>query len=418
MPTWKEEFGDRKIGFLIRKFTERDDRNRLVETVRNTFRLRGLTIKDANENIFHQETWSNIKEFLENCSFGIVLIDNFGDSDSDFNPNVFLEIGYLLAKRRDVFILIQNQLVKKMPTDIKPFLYTEFDSQEIDSPILVTKINKWIDSTIKYNPGFLTIYLRGEIINLDLISELKEIALSISDCNIIESSKLSRPDQKDLEEKCIECDTSVKKIDFKTQTKVMADRFLNDFNNGFYHNVPFIKRNVLKIISNTIPLNDKVADGGEYHLFNNDKEALIYCTNIGIQGCQKEEDYANSLFLHERTNKLLEIEIVVLPKFGEKNTYLYISNYYHDEKRYCVKMCHHPKDQTRIVLPLTAMEILFVIITNTIPDPKIIKSNPDFRNMYLEIVDLHIDKVKYHIENKVPIEMGLAKGIIYFDSPF
>ena len=108
MTNFERELGNRKVGFLIRKFEERNDRATLVNTVRDTFRLRGLTIVDANEKTLNPEAWGNVKEFLDHCTFGVVIIDNLSPTTAGFNPNVFLEIGYLLALKKSIFILIQN----------------------------------------------------------------------------------------------------------------------------------------------------------------------------------------------------------------------------------------------------------------------------------------------------------------------
>ena len=50
------------------------------------------------------------------------------------------------------------------------------------------------------------------------------------------------------------------------------------------------------------------------------------------------------------------------------------------------------------------------------PVSEIIRGNNDYRRQYLEAVDLHIDKATYYVENRVPIEIGIARNIKYFDS--
>lgn len=111
-----------------------------------------------------------------------------------------------------------------------------------------------------------------------------------------------------------------------------------------------------------------------------------------------------------------EVEIVILPKFNSKNTYLYISNYFHRADRQNVKICHYPKDENRIVLPMTAIDILFLVLNGMIPSPENIKQNIEYRRQYLETVDYHIDKVNYIIENRVPIETGIARNVKLFDT--
>lgn len=274
MTNFEKEFGTRKIGFLIRKFEERDDRNRLVNTVRETFRQKGFPIIDADEKTLHPETWGNIREFLDHCSFGVVIIDNLSPYTTGFNPNVFLEIGYLLALKKNIFILIQNSLAQTLPTDIKPFIYTSFDSQDIETILLRNKIIRWIDNTINYNPGYLTVFLKGDFLNFELLTELKNIICSVSNCVVIENDKITRVEQSELDKHQINYNGVVRKVVFKTQTKQMAEKFYSDYELGYYNMVPIISESILFVKSDQVIATDYV-DGGVHLVFNDDKEAIV-----------------------------------------------------------------------------------------------------------------------------------------------
>ncbi|WP_219010656.1 hypothetical protein [Aquimarina litoralis] len=43
-----------------------------------------------------------------------------------------------------------------------------------------------------------------------------------------------------------------------------------------------------------------------------------------------------------------------------------------------------------------------------------LKNDEEHRNEYLKVIDLHIDKVKYIIEKKIPIDEGIARNINFF----
>lgn len=47
-----------------------------------------------------------------------------------------------------------------------------------------------------------------------------------------------------------------------------------------------------------------------------------------------------------------------------------------------------------MVLPFTAVNILYLIVLSDYPNEEKLRTNPDYRNHYLTIVVLHIDKVK------------------------
>lgn len=411
--TFEKEFGDKEIGFLIRKFESRNDRDVLLQTVRNSFREKGLKLVDANERTFQSETWRNIKEFMDKCSFGVVVIDNFSPNDENqFNPNVFLEIGYMLALGKNILILIQNSIERKLPTDVKPFLYTTFDYQDIDSQILKTAIQKWI-TNFKQEPGYLTVYFKKDYTDIDFISQFKDLLYSMSGCEVI-NEKTINVGKDELDKLKISYQNGVLKVMLKTCSLEMANNFTQDFENGVYKYVHRITDSILKCEIDRLPdsVNEDPKNPGIYYLLNNESESLVYCHREFISGCEEEIKYAKSFFTKKETSKLEEIEIVVL-KTKKINGFLYCSNFKHLPDFFPLKMHHGRKKDNLPCLPLNTADILFMTIYGAIPHEQELKNNSSFRQKYLKAVDLHIDKVKYHIqESGTAIDYGLARNII------
>ncbi len=412
---FEKEFGTRRIGFLIRKFEVRSDRSALIEIVRNSFKSEGFKIVDASEKNLNNETWRNIKEFMDYCSFGVVIIDDFSPNDNnEFNPNIFLEIGYLLALGKNIFILIQNCLERKLPTDVKPFLYDTFDSQDVlDSDILRNKIKKWINNTINFNPGYLNIYFKKEFLSLDFMSEFKNLLYKISYCEII-SDKATAVPEDEIKKLNIQSSGNVTKVQFKTCDFKMANDFHSDFESGRYEYVGPFKEAILKINSSQFP-EISSPDSGISFLLNSETEAILYCTRSTINNCEEEIDYAKQFFTKKETLNPSEIEIVILNKFGPETGYLYVTNYKLDSGVFPLKMYHHRKKDNLPCLPLNTADILFMTMFEALPHDKELQNNTNFREKYLKAIDLHLDKVKYIIqENNNPIEYGLAKNIKTF----
>lgn len=409
---FEKEFGDKEIGFLIRKFESRNDRDALITTIRNSFREKGLKLVDASEKSLQQETWRNIKEFLDNCAFGVVIIDSFSPNDNnEFNPNIFLEIGYLLARGKNLLILIQNSLERKLPTDVKPFLYTTFDSQDIDSYSLKVKIHKWI-TNYKQQPGYLTVYFKKDFTDIDFISEFKKLIYSISDCEVINEKSIN-VGVDELKKLKIDYINGVRKVMFKTCSLEHAKIFMEDFTNGKYMYATRITNSILTCNVDSFPdsISEDPTNPGIYYLLNNESESLVYCTRVYIQGCEEEIDYAKSCFNRKETFNVEEIEIVVL-KAKKSSGYVYCTNFKHSPASYPLKMYHGRKKDNFACLPLSTADILFMTIYAALPHAKELKNNTTFRENYLKAVDLHIDKVRYLIqESGTAIEYGLARNI-------
>jgi len=74
------------------------------------------------------------------CHFGIAVFDRI-EAD-DFNPNVALEVGYMLALNKSV-CLLKDRTLKALHADLVGRLYRHFDPQNILNTI-PTELSKWM----------------------------------------------------------------------------------------------------------------------------------------------------------------------------------------------------------------------------------------------------------------------------------
>jgi predicted nucleotide-binding protein len=75
------------------------------------------------------------------CSLGVAVSEDI--EDRDFNPNVALELGFMLGRRKRCLILKEKRL-PSMPTDVVGKLYKPFDQFDIDTTI-VSQVERWVD---------------------------------------------------------------------------------------------------------------------------------------------------------------------------------------------------------------------------------------------------------------------------------
>jgi len=77
---------------------------------------------------------------MHGCGFGIAIFDRI--SEEYFNPNVSLEVGYMLGLGKRV-LLLKDQSLRSIHTDLVGRLYTAFDTQDPASSI-GKAIGKWL----------------------------------------------------------------------------------------------------------------------------------------------------------------------------------------------------------------------------------------------------------------------------------
>ena len=118
--------------FLMMRFGTGANLASIETVIRNTLRLYGLTVHMARDADLAETLWANVQTYLECCRYGIAV---FEDIDRrEFNPNISLELGYMLGKRKPC-LLLKEQRMPRLPTDIVGHLYKTFDIFDIERTI-------------------------------------------------------------------------------------------------------------------------------------------------------------------------------------------------------------------------------------------------------------------------------------------
>ncbi len=116
-----------KSGFLMMKFGQTPAHTAITEAVRTTLAKYDLEALRADEQEYHEDLFPNVQTYLHGCGFGIAVMERI--EAEDFNPNVSLEIGYMLAQRKPV-LLLKDSTLKQLQADLVGKLYREFDFQK------------------------------------------------------------------------------------------------------------------------------------------------------------------------------------------------------------------------------------------------------------------------------------------------
>lgn len=129
-----------KGAFLMMKFEDTPIQLRLIETIKQCFDEHGITLLRADSKWYADDLLTNIRTYMHGCDFGVAIFDRV--KTEYFNPNVSLEIGYMMAMGKNV-LLLKDSTLNSLQTDLVGKLYHEYDFQFPETTLPVV-LNKWI----------------------------------------------------------------------------------------------------------------------------------------------------------------------------------------------------------------------------------------------------------------------------------
>lgn len=132
-----EKYGHNAI-FVIMPF--REELNKVYEIIKDIFASKGYSAIRADEKEFANDLWENVRVYLECCNVAVAVFDK-NDQDS-YNPNVAIEVGYMLSKGNKV-CLLKDKKLPKLPSDLISKMYKEYDSDDVEGT-LPEQLGLWI----------------------------------------------------------------------------------------------------------------------------------------------------------------------------------------------------------------------------------------------------------------------------------
>jgi hypothetical protein len=101
----------------------------------------GLRTHRADERVYplDGDLWNNVCVYMMGCKYGLCVFEEM--DEREFNPNVPLEYGFMRAMNRQV-LLLKEQRMPKMPSDITGKLFKQFDMMDIDVSVK-TQVAIW-----------------------------------------------------------------------------------------------------------------------------------------------------------------------------------------------------------------------------------------------------------------------------------
>lgn len=126
--------------FLIMPFRETPVHSQIHANLRSLLGEYGINLLRADDRTYSEDVLGNIEAYMYGCRFGIAVHERVLSDNA--NPNVALEVGYMLGLKKEV-CLLKEQTVMALTSDLHGRLYVQFDSQNLE-PSLRESVGRWL----------------------------------------------------------------------------------------------------------------------------------------------------------------------------------------------------------------------------------------------------------------------------------
>ena len=91
-----------KTAFIVMQFGGTKPHGNIVTCIKDTLKKYKITALRADDKQYMDDLFPNVKVYMHACDFAIAVFDRI--TEDDFNPNVSLEVGYMLGMGKNVLL--------------------------------------------------------------------------------------------------------------------------------------------------------------------------------------------------------------------------------------------------------------------------------------------------------------------------
>jgi hypothetical protein len=129
-----------RVAFLMMRFGKTKAHENIVAGIKATLDSQNVAALRADAKQYHDDLFPNVLTYVYGCRFGIAVFERI--ETEQFNPNVALEVGYMLALRKHV-CLLKDRTLTALHTDLVGKLYKEFDPLDPIATI-PNELSRWL----------------------------------------------------------------------------------------------------------------------------------------------------------------------------------------------------------------------------------------------------------------------------------
>jgi hypothetical protein len=122
------------------RFEDTDLHKKILQVIRKWCEKQGIAALRADDKRYSDDLWPNVRTYIHGCGFGIAVFERL--TKDEFNPNVSLEVGYMLALGKPV-CLLRDSTLPTLQSDLIGRLYESFNTQRPNT--IKPKLDKWIN---------------------------------------------------------------------------------------------------------------------------------------------------------------------------------------------------------------------------------------------------------------------------------
>ncbi|MCC7125003.1 MAG: hypothetical protein IT178_09150 [Acidobacteria bacterium] len=126
--------------FLVMPFTDTPAHREIAAALKKLLLARGFNLVRADDGVYSEDVMTNVLAYIYGCRFGIAVFERI--VRDTFNPNVSLEVGYLMGLGKPV-CLLKERTLPHLQSDLVGRLYEEFDAQDLASS-LANAVDDWL----------------------------------------------------------------------------------------------------------------------------------------------------------------------------------------------------------------------------------------------------------------------------------
>jgi hypothetical protein len=131
--------------FVVMKFSEGDDNDNAYRyAIRPALERFGLRPIRADENPQTKSLSQKVMEHIDRARLVVIKLD-------EPNPNVFFELGYALAKGKDLLTIIPSDQLAKVPTDIRGWELVTYTAGKFDD--LANRVGQYLGNILPHRAG-------------------------------------------------------------------------------------------------------------------------------------------------------------------------------------------------------------------------------------------------------------------------